>query len=125
MKPFTDRDIKRVVDELNSYAGEFGSAAEAELIVRTAQAFEAVLAGTAIDIAFGRRRAKGRPKAEKPGKHFDVAKQATEMRMDGKSWKAVCDKLEFPDQRELQRIVEREWPHVAADIARRVVKSLS
>ncbi|MDF0495385.1 hypothetical protein [Bradyrhizobium yuanmingense] len=125
MKPFSDKELQRLVAELKSYAGEFGSPAEAELIVRAACAFEEVLSGTPMDEAFGRKRSRGRPKAGKPGKHFELAKRATEMRLDGQSWRAVCDHLDFPDQRELQRIVEREWPHVAADIARRVANSLN
>lgn len=125
MKPFSDKDLRRLVAELKSYAGEFGSPAEAELIERAAGAFEAVLTGTPMDEAFGRKRARGRPKTEKPGKHFELAMRATELRMGGQSWKRVCDQLDFPDQRELQRIVEREWPRVAADIARRVANSLN
>ena len=85
----------------------------------------AVKKGGSLELALGLRRGKGKPKQIGPGKHFDVARQVFVLReLQGKSWKAVCDELNFPDQRELQKIYKRELPKVlrayAGEIALRL-----
>ncbi|MDA9539647.1 hypothetical protein ACM41_26465 [Bradyrhizobium sp. CCBAU 21362] len=121
MKPFSDRDIKRLVDELRSYAAEFGSPGEAEVILRAAGAFEAVLAGATLDEAFGRKRKRGRPETGKPGKHFETVRRVFHLQYVGRSWTEICDEIEWQgDLRDLQRAYERELPFVLADLAKQL-----
>ena len=57
-----------------------------------------------LERALGLRRGKGRPKKTGPGKHFQVAERVLFLKSQGKSWKKLCDELNFSDQRELQKI---------------------
>jgi hypothetical protein len=65
-----------------------------------------------LEQALGLRRGKGRPKQTGPGKYFQLVGQVFFLKSRGKSWKTVCDELQFPDQRELQKIYKRELPKV-------------
>lgn len=121
MKAFSEKDIRRLVAELKSYAAEFGSPGEAELILRTSTAFEAVLAGASMDEAFGRKRKRGRPETGKPGKHFETARRVFHLQSAGRSWTDICDEIEWQgDLRDLQRAFERELPFVLADLAKQI-----
>ncbi len=84
----------------------------------------AVRKGGSLELALGIRRGKGRPKKTGPGKHFDVARRVFSLRSQGKSWKKICEELNFTDQRELQKIYERERPKVQRAIADRIVLRL-
>ncbi|MGB7857164.1 MAG: hypothetical protein WBL48_14840 [Pseudolabrys sp.] len=82
-------------------------------------------AGGSLERALGLRRGKGRPKKTGPGKHFKVARQVFILReLQGKSWKTACNELDFPDQRELQKIYEREQPKVKRAFADEIVLRL-
>lgn len=83
----------------------------------------AVKKGGSLEQALGLRRGKGRPKATGPGKHFQLARQVFILReLRGKSWKTVCDELNFTDQRELQKIYKRERPKVLRAYADELVR---
>ena len=99
---------------------------ETAVLSELAQWFvDAVKAGGSLELALGLRRGKGRPKNAGPGKHFQVARQVFSLReRQGKSWKTVCDELDFPDQRELQKIYERERPKVLRHLADEIVLRL-
>jgi hypothetical protein len=75
-----------------------------------------------LEQALGLRRGKGRPKETAPGKHFQVAKRVLFLKSRGKSWKTVCDELNFTDQRELQKIYKRELPKVLRAYADELVR---
>ena len=76
-----------------------------------------------LEQALGLRRGKGRPKEAGPGKHFQLVRQVFFLReLRGKSWKTVCDELNFPDQRELQKIYKRELPKVLRAYADELVR---
>jgi hypothetical protein len=77
--------------------------------------------GVSLEPALGLRRGKGRPKETGPGKHFHVAQQVFFLRNLGKSWKTVCEELNFADQRELQKIYKRELPKVLRAFADGIV----
>ena len=85
----------------------------------------AVKKGGSLERALGLRRGKGRPKKAGPGKHFKVVRKAFILRqLQGKSWKAVCEELNFADQRELQKIYKRELPKVLRAYADELVRRL-
>ena len=85
----------------------------------------AVKAGGSLELALGLRRGRGRPKNAGPGKHFKVVRKAFILReLQGKSWKTVCEELNFTDQRELQKIYERELPKVKRAFADEIVLRL-
>ncbi|WP_028136319.1 hypothetical protein [Bradyrhizobium japonicum] len=77
--------------------------------------------GGSLDQALGLARYRGE-KPSKPGKYFTLAVEVFEMRARGMSWNAISEKTGFDDQRELQRICDREMEHVirhyAEDLAR-------
>ena len=75
-----------------------------------------------LEQALGLRRGKGRPKETAPGKHFQVAKRVLFLKSRCKSWKTVCDELNFTDQRELQKIYKRELPKVLRAYADELVR---
>ena len=80
-------------------------------------------AGGSLELALGLRRGKGRPKETGPGKHFQRRSTGIFPReLQGKSWKTVCDELDFPDQRELQKIYKRELPKVLRAYADELVR---
>ena len=82
----------------------------------------AVKKGGSLEQALGLRRGKGRPKETGPGKHFQVARQVFFLKgLQGKSWKTVCEELNFTDQRELQKIYKREEPKVLRAFADELV----
>ena len=81
----------------------------------------AVKKGGSLERALGLRPGKGRPKETGPGKHFSVARQVFFLKGQGKSWKAICDELNFTDQRELQKIYKRELPKVTRFFADELV----
>jgi hypothetical protein len=123
MTKFTKGDFKRLAADLGEYAEEFQTSAEAELIRRTAEAFRQASEGKSLDDAFGQRRGRGRPKTGKPGKHFEIAQRVFHFRQSGLSWMAICREIEWQaDQRDLQRILDRELPHVLADMAKRLAR---
>jgi hypothetical protein len=64
-----------------------------------------------LDQALGLARYRGE-KPSTPGKYFTLAVEVFEMRARGMSWANIAEKTGFDDQRELQRICEREMPHV-------------
>ena len=64
-----------------------------------------------LDQALGLARYRGE-KPSKPGKYFTLAVEVFEMRARGLSWKAISEKTGFEDQRELQKICDREMEHV-------------
>ena len=80
--------------------------------------------GGSLERALGLRRGKGRPKETGPGKHFQLVGQVFFLKSRGKSWKTVCDELEFSDQRELQKIYKRELPKVLRAYADKIVNRL-
>jgi hypothetical protein len=85
----------------------------------------AVKKGGSLELALGLRRGKGRPKETGPGKHFQVARQVFVLReLQRKSWKTVCEELNFTDQRELQKIYKREEPKVLRALADGIVLRL-
>jgi hypothetical protein len=122
MTKFTESDFKWLAAQLDEYGEEFQAPCEAELIRRAAEAFRQVSNGQSLDDAFGQKRSRGRPKTGKPGKHFETAQRVFHLRQSGLSWFAVCNEIGFEDQRELQRIFERELPHVLADIAKQLAR---
>lgn len=80
-----------------------------DLIDLVADAVEQYLGGkkASLDHAFGLRR-RGRPKADLArSKYFALAEKAVLGRMCGRTWRQLCDELNFSDQRELQRIEKR------------------
>jgi hypothetical protein len=80
--------------------------------------------GGSLERTLGLRRGKGRPKKTGPGKHFQVARQVFFLKGLGKSWKTVCEELNFTDQRELQKIYKREEPKVLRALADKIVNRL-
>ena len=85
----------------------------------------AVKKGGRLERALGLQRGKGAPKKTGPGKHFQLARQVFTLReRQDKSWKAVCDELNFTDQRELREIYKRELPKVLRAFADEIVLSL-
>ena len=79
--------------------------------------------GGSLERALGLRRGRGRPKKVGPGKHFKVVRKAFILReLQGKSWKTVCEELNFTDQRELQKIYKRELPKVLRAYADELVR---
>jgi hypothetical protein len=81
--------------------------------------------GGSLERALGLRRGKGRPKETGPGKHFQVARQVFVLKeLQRKSWKTVCEELNFTDQRELQKIYKRELPKVERAFAHEIVLRL-
>ncbi len=123
MTKFTSSDFKRLAAHLVEYAAEFQEPAEAELVGRTAEAFRQASEGKSLDDAFGQKRGRGRPRTGKPGKHFELAQRVFHLRQSGLSWVAVCHEIEWQaDQRDLQRILDRELPHVLADMAKRLAR---
>jgi hypothetical protein len=85
----------------------------------------AVRAGRSLERALGLRRGKGRPKQGTPGKHFQLVRRAFFLKSIGKSWKMVCEELNIQDQREFQKIYERELPKVQRAIADELVIRLN
>lgn len=55
--------------------------------------------------AFGLVRPIGRQKRR--SKHFELALKVFDERLNGESWKSICDKHSFDDERELRRILKR------------------
>jgi hypothetical protein len=85
----------------------------------------AVKKGGSLELALGLRRGKGRPKETGPGKHFQLVRQAFFLKeLRGKSWKKTCEELNFTDQRELQKIYNRELPKVLRAFANEIVLRL-
>ena len=80
--------------------------------------------GGSLERALGLRRGKGRPKDTGPGKHFQLVGQVFFLKSRGKSWKTVCEELNFEDQRELQKIYKRELPKVLRAYADEIVNRL-
>lgn len=78
--------------------------------------------GGSLELALGLRRGRGRPKETGPGKHFQLVGQVFLLKSRGKSWKTICEELDFPDQRELQRIYKRELPKVLRGYADELVR---
>ena len=74
-----------------------------------------------LDQALGLARYRGE-KPTKPGKYFTLAVEVFELRFRGMSWSAISKKTGFDDQRELQKICDREMDHeirhYASEIAR-------
>jgi hypothetical protein len=119
MTKFERADFERLARELRAYADEYSIAAQGDHLRRAADAFDQFLEGGSLDEAFGQKKQRGRPKTELPGKHYDIAERAFYLR--GKlSWKDICGTLEIEDQREFQRICEREWPKVARSLAKQL-----
>jgi hypothetical protein len=73
--------------------------------------------GVSLDQSLGLKRKRGRPKLLTPGKHHKLALKVFELRSKKKSWTYIGRALDFEDQRELQRIYERELPFIQKDIA--------
>jgi hypothetical protein len=125
MASFSQKDFQQLILELEGASEEYEKPADGELLMRAAKAFRTFLSGTSLDEAFGQKRARGRPKAARPGKHFDLARRVFLMRHAGKSWNAICDAVGFEDPRELQRIYNRELPHILRSLSDELVMRLN
>jgi len=74
---------------------------------------EHLISGSDLGQALGLTRGRGRP-ADKPGIYFNLACQVFWKRAEGKSWRTISEETGFEDQRELQKIFERERGRVVA-----------
>jgi hypothetical protein len=118
------RWLRNLMEQIEAHLQEYEpeeTLASADLLLWFVAAASASLqTGVSLDQSLGLKRKRGHPKSSKPGKHHDLARKAFIHRSQGKSWKDTCDKLGFSDQRELQRICEREWPHVIKDLGKQL-----
>lgn len=100
---------------------------ENSLLLFAAEAIERYLTGKSqtLDHAFGLSSPPGRPKGtiESLSVRRRVAR-ATYLRIAGNTWAEVCDRLNYPDSRELRRQCERHHDLVIAIYAKRVARGM-
>lgn len=79
-------------------------------------AIQSYLNGSApsLDHAFGLVRSRGAQKRD--SKHRDTVTRAIGMRLEGKTWKRICDELPFYDERELRRMCVKFFTEVASSM---------
>jgi hypothetical protein len=79
-------------------------------------AIQSYLNGTApsLDHAFGLVRSRGAQKRD--SMHRNAVIRAIDMRLEGKTWKRICNELPFDDERELRRMCVKSFAEVASNM---------
>lgn len=81
-----------------------------------ANAIRNFLNGTqpSLDHAFGLVRSRGAQKRD--SMHRAAVTRAIEMRLEGKTWKRICNELPFDDERELRRMCVKSFAEVMGNM---------
>ena len=72
--------------------------------------------------AFGLVQPAGRRKRK--SKHFELARDVFNERLNGKPWKTICDERSIEDERELRRIVDRCHDDIIDEISNKINEDL-